>query len=677
MPVPVSIDAFMRARSVRRLVHSVTPSGRPDAARSRMRGLVAGQRMLLWLLVAAAMAVLAGSAVVITRLQQDVQRHHELRMLLTQMKVAAWQQGTLRSQALLAGELSPALAHTRDQVDSTVDAIGGRFTLHDPASVPAEAVQAAYLAYDEAVDEEFDLLEQGQTRAAEEVDASRSAPAFAHLLIALDAADRHYRDTAGRAADRARTGTLLALALSGGIIIALTWQSHRIRARAFRRAAHQRSHDALTGLPNRVLLHEHTTTAIAHAQHEQTGAALLLIDLDRFKEINDTLGHHYGDQLLIQAAERIRQAVRADDTVARLGGDEFAVLLPYIAGAHDVAAAAARLHDALQQPFELGGLSLTVAGSIGAAIHPDHGATADELLQHADIAMYTAKTRHTGYTLFDAAQDHADPRKLTLASDLRRGIDQGQLVLHYQPKVDTQTGTVLGAEALVRWQHPQHGLIPPDEFITLAEQTGLITPLTRFVLDTAVRQCRTWLDTGHRLSVAVNVSTHRLLDLDFPAEVADRLTHWRLPAANLTLEITESAIMTDPDRALHVVQQLHDLGVHLSIDDFGTGYSSMAYLKNLPVQELKIDRTFVTAMTSNDRDAIIVRSTAELGHHLGLRVIAEGVEDAATWHQLNALGCDAIQGYYVSRPITADQFQQWLDHHDTRTSTGPAAPRTA
>ena len=661
---------------MRRLVHSMTPPGRPDAARNRIRQLIPGHRTLVWLLVAAAMAVLAGSAVVITRLQQDVQRHGELRMLLTQLKVAAWQQGTLRAQAIAAGELSPTLAHTRDQVDSTVDAIGSRFTLRDPASGPAQAVQAAYLAYDEAVDEEFDLLDQGQTQAAEQVGRLQSAPAFADLIIALDDADRHYHDTGDRAAHRARSGTLLVLALSGGIIVGLTWQSHRIRVRAFRRAAHQASHDALTGLPNRVLLHERTAAAIARAQREHTATGLLLIDLDRFKEINDTLGHHYGDQLLIQTAERMRQALRAGETVARLGGDEFAVLLPTITDAHDVTTVAARLHDALQKPFELGGLSLTVAGSIGASVYPGHGSTADELLQHADIAMYSAKTRRTGYMLFDAVQDSADPRKLTLASDLRRGIDQGELLLHYQPKVDTQTGTVLGAEALVRWQHPQHGLIPPDEFISLAEHTGLITGLTRFVLDTAVRQCRAWLDAGHHLSMAVNVSTHRLLDLDFPAEVADRLMHWQLPAAMLTLEITESAIMTDPDRALHVVQQLHELGVHLSIDDFGTGYSSMAYLKALPVQELKIDRTFVASMTSNDRDAIIVRSTAELGHHLGLRVIAEGVEDAATWHQLHALGCDAIQGYYVSRPITADQFQQWLDHHDRHTRAGTAAPFT-
>jgi EAL domain-containing protein (putative c-di-GMP-specific phosphodiesterase class I) len=234
--------------------------------------------------------------------------------------------------------------------------------------------------------------------------------------------------------------------------------------------------------------------------------------------------------------------------------------------------------------------------------------------------------------------------------------------------VDAQTGTVLGVEALVRWQHPEHGMIPPDQFIALAEHTGLITPLTRFVLDTAVRQCRSWMLAGHDLTVAVNVSTHRLLDLGFPDEIADLLARWQVPARLLTLEITESAIMADPERAMYVVQQLHALGVHLSIDDFGTGYSSMAYLKTLPVHELKIDRSFVSSMTTNERDAVIVRSTVELGRNLGLHVIAEGVEDIDTWNELDAVGCHAIQGYYVSRPVPPSGFQEWLDRQATPAS---------
>jgi predicted signal transduction protein with EAL and GGDEF domain len=364
----------------------------------------------------------------------------------------------------------------------------------------------------------------------------------------------------------------------------------------------------------------------------------------------------------------LRKILRPGEIVARLGGDEFAVLLPGVTDAQDVAAVAARVHDALDEPFPLDGINLTVGGSIGAALCPEHGTNADELLQRADIAMYAAKSNRTGYMVFDPSQDSSDPRKLTLAGELRAGIEQGQLVLHYQPKVDAQTGVLLGAEALVRWQHPEHGLIPPDEFIPLAEHTGLITPLTTFVLDTALQQCRSWLLAGHEIPVAVNISTHRLLDLGFPAQVSNLLTRCQVPARLLTLEITESAIMADPDRALQVVQHLHDLGVHLSIDDFGTGYSSLAYLKNLPVDELKIDRSFVSNMTTNARDAVIVRSTVELGRNLGLHVIAEGVEDSATWTQLDAVGCHAIQGYYISRPVTPDGFQEWLDRHATQPS---------
>ncbi|WP_170154057.1 putative bifunctional diguanylate cyclase/phosphodiesterase [Actinoplanes italicus] len=616
----------------------------------------------VWLTGLAAVTVLGASAASITSLQQVAEQRSELRILLNEFKAAAWQQDALRSEAMLARGLPSELADAREEIDDTVDTIGARFDRQDPDSSHTKAIHDAYLAYDTAADREFQLLKYEDLQGAEETAAAQTDPAFAALLPVLEDADGDYEALAEQASGRARTGTVVILACAALLIMGLVWQAQRIRARALRRATHQATHDALTGLPNRTLLRERTAAAIDRPRQDGTGTALLLIDLDRFKEVNDTLGHHYGDQLLVQAAHRMQQAVRSGETVARLGGDEFAVLLPSIAGEPDVTAVAARLHEALNAPFTLDGLTLTVAGSIGAALHPHHGDTADELLQRADIAMYTAKGKRIGYTVFDHSQDSTDPRKLTLASDLRQGIEQDQLVLHYQPKVDTRTGKVLGAEALVRWQHPEHGLIPPTEFIPLAEHTGLITPLTRFVLDTALRQCQEWLRDGHELSVAVNVSTHRLLDLDFPAEVADRLQYWQLPAHLLTVEITESAIMTDPDRALHVVQQLHALGVHLSIDDFGTGYSSMAYLKTLPVHELKIDRTFVGSMTTSDRDAVIVRSTAELGRNLGLRVIAEGVEDMATWQVLDAAGCDALQGYYISRPVTADAFATWLRH---------------
>ena len=304
---------------------------------------------------------------------------------------------------------------------------------------------------------------------------------------------------------------------------------------------------------------------------------------------------------------------------------------------------------------------MDIEASIGLVIYPEHASEPDVLLQRADIAMYVAKDTHAGFVLFDPTQDQHSPRRLALLGELRRAIEQRQLLLHYQPKVDTHSGQILGVEALVRWQHPTHGLIPPGEFIPLAERTGLIEPLTHFVLDAALHQCRDWRQAGHELSVAVNLSARRLLDLDFPDEVAATLATWEIPARLLVVEITESTIMADPTHAMQILGRLNQMGVQLSIDDFGTGYSSMAYLKNLPVHELKIDRSFVGQMTTDSRDAVIVRSTVDLGRNLGLRVVAEGVEDQATWQALAALGCDAVQGYYISRPVPAEDLISWLE----------------
>jgi diguanylate cyclase len=443
-----------------------------------------------------------------------------------------------------------------------------------------------------------------------------------------------------------------------------------------RRIKHQALSDALTGLPNRTLLHDRTGQAIRQADRELSPTALVLIDLDRFKEVNDTLGHHYGDQLLVQVGQRLQAALRQVDTVARLGGDEFAVLLPRIASAEGAVAVARKLQAALEEPFPLDGLTVDVEASIGVALYPEHGNDPEELLQRADIAMYTAKETHTGFVLFDPKQDQHSPKRLALLGELRRALEQRQLLLHYQPKVDAHTGRVLGVEALVRWQHPDHGLVPPGEFIPLAERTGLITPLTHYVLDEALRQCRQWHDAGHELTVAVNVSARRLLDLQFPDEVADLLAHHQVPTRLLVVELTESTIMADPVHALEVLSRLNAMGVQLSIDDFGTGYSSMAYLKSLPVHELKVDRSFVSQMISNSNDAVIVHSTVDLGRNLGLRVVAEGVEDALTLQQLDLLGCHAVQGYHISRPVAADELLSWLERKAAKVATQTAANST-
>jgi diguanylate cyclase (GGDEF)-like protein len=425
-------------------------------------------------------------------------------------------------------------------------------------------------------------------------------------------------------------------------------------------SSHQALHDSLTGLPNRELFADRVGQALRTADRELQPAALLLLDLDRFKDVNDTLGHHHGDQLLCEVGARLQEALRQVDTVARLGGDEFGVLVPGVT-AEAAAAVADKLRAALHAPLTLDGVTLDLDASIGIAVYPDHGDDTAELLQHADVAMYAAKQAHIGFMVYDPAVDQHSPRRLALLGGLRRALEHNELVLHYQPKADLQTGRILGAEALVRWQHPDHGLLVPGEFIPLAERTGLIHPLTRWVLDAALRQAAEWHRGGHRLSIAVNVSTRCLLDPSFPDQVTERLAAWEVPAGSLMLEVTESAVMADPARALDVLGRLHAMGVKLAVDDFGTGYSSMAYLKALPVDELKVDRSFVGQMASNTSDAVIVRSTIDLGHNLGLRVVAEGVETQEAWQDLAALGCDTAQGYYLGRPMPATDLERWLD----------------
>ncbi|GAA2375961.1 hypothetical protein GCM10010170_079800 [Dactylosporangium salmoneum] len=421
--------------------------------------------------------------------------------------------------------------------------------------------------------------------------------------------------------------------------------------------------DQLTGLPNRALLQDRTEQVLRAADRTGEPAALLLIDLDRFKEVNDTLGHHNGDLLLQQVARRLTGVLRGSDTVARLGGDEFAVLLPTVGGVEDALAVSAKIADALDTPFLLEGLSLEVDGSVGVAVYPDHADDSSQLLQRADVAMYAAKTGHLRQVAYDPRLDQHNPHRLGLLGQLRRAITGGELVVFYQPKADASSGAILGAEALVRWQHPEHGLLAPNEFIPLAETTGLIRQLTSYVLATALRDCRAWRDAGHDVSVAVNVSARCLLDLELPVEIQRLTEEHEVPTDRLIVEITESVIMSDPNRALEVLNRLHALGVRLAIDDFGTGYSSLAYLKNLPVQELKVDRSFVTHMRERESELAIVRSTVDLGHNLGMHVVAEGVEDAATWQELSALGCDEIQGYFLGRPMPAGDVIGWLGSH--------------
>src|SRR5215218_10101455 len=419
---------------------------------------------------------------------------------------------------------------------------------------------------------------------------------------------------------------------------------------------HQALHDALTGLPNRVLFRDRIQQAVRAAERRHGGAAVMIMDLDHFKEVNDTLGHHHGDVLLQEVAERLKTTLRSADTVARLGGDEFGVLLPEVQGVADAQAVAEVLQNALREPFVVDGLTLEMGGSIGIACHPDHGDHVEVLIQRADIAMYSAKEGGRGFALYEPQQDHYSPRRLSLAGELRSALESGELELHYQPKADVISGRIVGVEALVRWNHPRHGLLGPEEFVPIAEQTGLIVPLTRWVLGEAMRQIQLWQEQGYELSVAVNLSARSFLDTALAVDIPQLLELHRIEPTLLELEVTESTIMLDPARATTTLERLSEIGLRLSIDDFGTGYSSLANLKRLPVDMIKIDKSFVLEMATEHSDAAIVRSTIELAHNLGLQVIAEGVEDRQIWEELARLGCDYAQGYYLSRPLPADKL---------------------
>ena len=424
---------------------------------------------------------------------------------------------------------------------------------------------------------------------------------------------------------------------------------------------YQVSHDMLTELPNRTTLLECLEQAISVATRtqEDSQVALLTMDLDSFKEINDTFGHHHGDMLLQQVGMRLRSVVTKNDTVARLGGDEFALLLP-ISNNERVEQTIAAINAALEEPFVIEDLPLQVQASIGVALYPTHGSDALTLLRRADVAMYTAKHTHIGHMLYDSAQDTYSPRRLALMGALRKAIANNELKLYYQPKVEISTGKVHSVEALVRWQNPEFGFIPPDQFIPLAEQTGLIIPLTLWVLETAAQQCSEWLRTGLELSIAVNLSMWDLRELTLPNTIGALLERYSLPPHLLRVELTESVVMTDVERTLDILNRLSRLGIQISVDDYGTGYSSLAYLKRMPISELKIDRSFVMHMAETDVDATIVQSTVAMAHSLGLKVVAEGVEDEKTWCLLADFKCDTAQGYYMSRPISAQDLENWV-----------------
>lgn len=431
--------------------------------------------------------------------------------------------------------------------------------------------------------------------------------------------------------------------------------------RALADTRRQATTDDLTGLANRRFFYEHLTEALSEPAPGDS-LVLLLVDLDRFKEVNDALGHHVGDQLLAQIGPRLGKVLRGGDLIGRLGGDEFAVLLRGADAAFAIAVAE-RITAAFEEAFHLDGASLHVDASVGIALAPEHATDGDTLLQRADVAMYQAKRANDGWRVYEAQGDQHSKQRLETIEQLRSAIAEGHLVLHYQPKVALATGMPVGVEALVRWDHPQRGLLHPDAFIPLAEQTGLMRPLTLSVLDMALQQCRAWRDEGLGLTMAVNLSTSSLLDARLRHDVVAALERWGLEPPVLELDITEDVVMVDPVRGQDVIHALRELGVAVALDDYGIGFSSLSYLRQLAVDELKLDRLFVRELARGPGAKAIVRCTADLAHALGLRIVAEGVETQGELDVVTRLGYDLAQGFHLRRPAPAADLTPWLRRH--------------
>ena len=516
-------------------------------------------------------------------------------------------------------------------------------------------VQAIELAMSGKINESRKLIE------TEVMDAQKAISIELNKLLQVQ---KSATEDAVAAAQKSYENTRLLMFILGGSAIVLGLLIAFVVIRNANTQAnslqHQAMFDNLTNLPNRVLFADRLQQTLLIARREKRAFGLFAMDLDRFKEINDTLGHHVGDKVLQHVAACARSCLRESDTVARMGGDEFAILLATISDSDGAVAVAKKILTALAEPFELAGRSLEIGASIGVVLFPKHGDDPDVLMRQADAAMYIAKQTQSGYRMYSEDMGHGVDDRMALQSELRQAITNNELVLHYQPKIDFNANQVSGVEALVRWQHPKHGLMSPDKFIPLAEQSGLIKPLTKWVLKTSLRQCEEWYRAGVHLSMAVNVSAISIQDPEFPDQMEKMLEDFDVPASQLEIEITETAVMSEPVRAVECIRRLSALGFQVAIDDFGTGYSSMAYLKELLVAKIKIDKSFVKDMAVNHNDAVIVRSTVELGHNLGLKVVAEGVEDQMSWDKLKGLGCDSAQGYYMSRPLPTKEFMEWL-----------------
>jgi diguanylate cyclase (GGDEF)-like protein len=549
------------------------------------------------------------------------------------------------------------------ELDAALDQVAAAGTPADRAL--ATTLRVDHAAYGIAVGQLFDAVDTRNTGLIDTIEHGWTDPVFDRISTTLDATADARADAATQALDHLRhvENLVFAVALGGALaglalvtaLLVIGSGLERSSRRFADETRYRTTHDPLTGLANRVLLAERLTGHLAGGGD----VAVLMLDIDRLREVNSTLGHSYGDELLQRLAGRIKSRFRVTDTVARLAGDEFAIMLPGLEPSRALTLAERVIADA-HRSFLIDGVTVDVEISVGVAVAPEHAGSAEELLRAAESAMYAAKSAKTGALLYSGEMQAGDRGHLSLLGDLRRALDAGdQLRLHYQPKVELTGGGLHGVEALLRWQHPERGPVPPADFIPIAESTGLINRLTTEVLRLAMAQGREWLDAGHPTPIAVNLSPRCLLDPTLLDRIVALLAEYELPARLLRLEVTETAVMADPAAALETLRALNELGIALSIDDFGTGYSSMAYLKQLPVNELKIDRAFVAGLGRDDADAVLVRGAVDLGHNLGLTVVAEGVETTEEVAVLIDLGCDIAQGYHFGRPMPADQFDEW------------------
>jgi diguanylate cyclase (GGDEF)-like protein/PAS domain S-box-containing protein len=582
--------------------------------------------------------------------------------------------GTFGRLVAAVNELIEALEEERT-FRSIVDASGALVVVLGPHGVVTFASESVTTVLGWPVDEV-----QGSTLAG-----LVHAGDLEEFLTLVDDPDRALRtEDVPRLRLRAHDGTWRVLELSVSVQRAgapgptvLTGRDVTDQVAIERELVHQATHDVLTGLPNRKALLQLAEEKVTLASPIDP-VSVIMIDLDRFKDVNDSLGHAVGDQLLAQVGPRLRSILRPSDTIARLGGDEFAVLLPG-AGEDGAQMVADRLAMQLVDPFVIDGMELHVEASLGIAVSHrigrDGAGSVETLFREADIAMYRAKEYGMGVATFDPARDSGQNRsRLELSAELRRAISEGQLILHYQPVVDILEGRLVGVEALVRWQHPERGLLLPGDFLPLAEKTGLIMPLSKLVLASATQQAARWAGNGWPVQIAVNISPRWLQHGDLTDTVEQMLAEYGVSPDLIRLEITESAILADPEDTLPLLMRLREMGIGLSLDDFGTGYSSMTHLRQLPVDEVKVDRAFVQAMTSAPEDAVIVRAAIGLGHDLGMAVVAEGIEDVETLAEIVASGCSLAQGYYFSPPLPAQEVTDWA-HNRFGTATSPVLPQ--